>query len=120
MVCYPLALHVLSWFCMARTSNRNPLILTPEQRQTLQEVARSRTHPVRAVQRAHMLLAYAERTPIADIARLAHTTRATVYKCLDKALAMGWEAGLQDLYHRPQAPVITPEAKAWVVALACT
>ena len=83
-------------------------------------MARSRTHPVRAVQRAHILLAYADQTPIADIARLANTTRMTVYKCLDKALAMGWEAGLQDLYHRPKAPVITPEAKAWVVALACT
>lgn len=120
MVCYSLVIHVLSWSCMARTSNRNPLTLTPEQRQRLQEVARSRTHPVRAVQRAHILLAYAERTPIADIARLFHTTRTTVYKCLDKALAMGWEAGLHDLYHRPKAPVITAEAKAWVVALACT
>jgi len=38
------------------------------------------------------LLAYADQTPIADIARLANTTRMTVYKCLDKALTMGWEA----------------------------
>jgi len=27
----------------------------------------------------------------------------------------GW-TGLSDLYHRPKEPVITPEAKAWVVA----
>ena len=33
---------------------------------------------------------------------------------------MGCEAGLSDLYHRPHDPVITPDAKAWVVSLACT
>ena len=46
--------------------------------------------------------------------------RPTLYKCIDKALNTGWEAGLKDLYHRPKDPVITPEAKAWVVSIACT
>jgi len=44
----------------------------------------------------------------------------TVDKCINKALSMGVEAGLADLYHWPKNPVITPEAKAWVVSLACT
>ena len=33
--------------------------------------------------------------------------------------AMGVAAALKDDYHRPRAPVITEEAKAWVVHVAC-
>ena len=43
-----------------------------------------------------------------------------IYKCIDKALAAGVQMGLKDRYHRPRAPEITDEAKAWVVSLACT
>ena len=32
---------------------------------------------------------------------------------------MGIVEGLKDKYHRPQEPVITEEAKAWVINLAC-
>jgi transposase len=39
---------------------------------------------------------------------------------VDKALAMGANAGLRDLYHRPKEPVIGQDAKAWVTSLACT
>ena len=37
-----------------------------------------------------------------------------------KALAAGAQSGLKDRYHRPKEPVITQEAKAWVLSLACT
>jgi hypothetical protein len=47
-------------------------------------------------------------------------SRVTIYHCLHKALEMGMEAGLKDLYHRPEEPVIDSAAKAWVVHLACT
>lgn len=105
---------------MAGKSRRATLILTSEQQQELQSIAQSRALPLREVQRAQILLAYADRKPIGTIATHVHTTRQTVYKCIDKALEMGWKAGLCDLYHRPKEPVITPESKAWVVALACT
>ena len=105
---------------MADKTKRNPLILTAKQRQSLQTVAGSRTAPVREAERARILLAYADRLPLQSIARAVGVSRPTVYKCIDKALTMGWEAGLKDLYHRPKDPVITPEAKAWVVSIACT
>ena len=41
-------------------------------------------------------------------------------KWISKALQMGAVAALQDTYHRPKQPVITEEAKAWVVHLACS
>lgn len=47
-------------------------------------------------------------------------TRKSVRKWIDKALAMGADAALQDTYHRPHAPVITEEARAWVIHLACS
>ena len=55
-----------------------------------------------------------------EVSAKANVGRPTVYKCIDKALAMGYEAGLKDLPHSPKKPEITLEAKAWVTHLACT
>jgi hypothetical protein len=46
-------------------------------------------------------------------------SRPTIYKCIDKALAAGVNAGLRDRYHRPHAPQIDDAAKAWVTDLSC-
>ena len=96
------------------------MILTDKERKRLESLATSRKAPAREIQRAKILLAYSNQVPIQNIARDVGVNRQTVYKCIDKALAMGCEAGLSDLYHRPHDPVITPDAKAWVVSLACT
>ena len=47
-------------------------------------------------------------------------SRPSLYKCIDRALAAGVEVALKDKYHRPRAPVISAEAKAWVLHLACS
>ena len=47
-------------------------------------------------------------------------TRKSVGKWIDKALAVGADAALQDAYHRPKAPIITDGAAAWVAPLACS
>jgi transposase len=105
---------------MADKTQRSPLVLDEQQRRQIQTIAQSRTAPLREVQRAKVLLAYADHVPLATIATQTGTSRPTVYKCIDKALSMGWEAGLKDLYHRPKDPTITREAKVWVVSVACT
>ena len=79
---------------MAGKSRRAKLTLTAEERQNLQSISHSRTASVRKIQRAQILLAYADQKPIVTIARLIGATRQTVYKCIDKALEMGWKAGL--------------------------
>jgi hypothetical protein len=43
---------------------------------------------------------------------LTHVSRPTIYKWMEKSLAMGIEEGLKDKYHRPKQPVITEEAKS--------
>ena len=106
---------------MADKTQRTPLVLNDRERQKIQGIAQSRTALLRDVQRAKILLAYADRVSLSSIAMPTGTTRPTVYKCIDKALSMGWEAGLRDLFHRPKEPTMTPEAKAWAVSLgACS
>ena len=105
---------------MARTTGRASLVLTDEQSAKLSELAGSRTAPVREAERAGVLLKYAQGTSISEIQRQLGVSRPTIYKCIDKALAAGVQAGLKDTYHRPRAPEITDDAKAWVVSVACT
>jgi transposase len=105
---------------MARTSGRAALVLTPEQRATLEELAASRTAAAREVERAKVLLGYAAGTSITDLQRRLGFSRPMIYRCVDKALAAGVQMGLKDKYHRPHEPEITDEAKAWVVSIACT
>jgi transposase len=104
---------------MSRKSQKEKLILDQEKKEKLQLLASSRTEPVREVQRANILLRYSEGIPIADIERIVHVSRPTIYKWVNKSLAVGIEEGLKDKYHRPREPVITEEAKAWVINLAC-
>src|SRR5690349_16582772 len=74
---------------MARKSGRGKLTLSAEERERLRQLSGSRTVPKREVERAQMLLRYADGADIAEIAREIKVTRATVYKCIDKALAAG-------------------------------
>jgi transposase len=105
---------------MSKKSKRPPLELNEEELRVLESIANSRTLPKREVERAHILLLYCNGFGIQDIATSLRTSRPTIYKCIDKSLAMGYEAGLKDLPHTPQQPGITLEAKAWVTHLACT
>jgi transposase len=104
---------------MGRKSGRAALVLSEEQRAMLCELAGSRTAPVREAERAGVLLRYAQGTSISEIQRQLGVSRPMIYKCIDKALAAGIQVGLKDAYHRPFAPEITEEAKAWVVSVAC-
>ena len=105
---------------MARTTARARLTLVPEEKDDLSRIAKSRTEPAREVERAKILLKYADGVSISDIQRELGISRPTIYKCIDKALAAGVRTGLKDRYHRPKEPEITEEAKSWVVSLACT
>ena len=105
---------------MARKTMRPPLVLTDDNKKLLTELAGSMTAPAREVIRAKVLLHYASGADITSIKRQAGISRPAIYKCIDKALAAGVQAGLKDTYHSPKAPEILDDAKAWVVSLACT
>ena len=105
---------------MARKTKRAKLILTTEQQLKLNRLSQSRKASVREVQRAKILMHYADEEPISQIQKLVNVSRPTIYKCIDKSLAAGVEAGLKDFFHRPFDPIIDDAAKTWVVNLACT
>ena len=104
---------------MGRRTGRAPLVLNAEQRSMLRELAGSRTGAQREVERAKVLLAYAEGKSPTEIERMVGVSRPTIYKCIDKALAAGVAMGLKDRFHRPHAPQISEAAKAFVIDLAC-
>jgi transposase len=105
---------------MPGKSRRPKLKLDEKQRRELLKISQSRTAPIREVQRANILLNYANGKDISSIKKELNISRPTIYKCIDKALAAGIETGLKDKYHRAKEPLITEEAKTWVVNLACT
>ena len=104
---------------MPRKTQKAKLVLSKEQQEELKKTVQSRKAPIREVQRANILLRYSEGMPITEIEKLTHVSRPTIYKWMEKSLAMGIEEGLKDKYHRPKQPVITEEAKAWVMSIAC-
>ena len=102
---------------MSTQSTRAVLALSPSDQAKLTTLSRSATAPMREVVRAKVLLRYADRMSISQIQREVGVSRPTIYKCIDKALAAGVEAGLKDRYHSPRAPEIRADAKAWVVSV---
>lgn len=105
---------------MARKTMRAPLALSDDSKKLLTELSGSMTAPAREVIRAKVLLHYANGADISSIKRQVGISRPAIYKCIDKALAAGAQAGLKDTYHSPKVPEILDDAKAWVVSLACT
>src|SRR5712672_1830690 len=90
-----------------------------EQRRRLLEIARSRTEPTSRVERARIILAYLDDPSAYAVARTIGVTQQTVTRCLERAAELGV---IEALDNRPRAerdPVITAEAKTWLVALAC-
>lgn len=66
-----------------------------------------------------MLLDYARGRRISDIARSLAVSRDSVEDCLDRAQEVGPLAALRDRAGRGRPRLLTPEAKIWVVELAC-
>ena len=86
---------------------------------TLGATARSRTEPASRVERARMLLAYRDDPSFFAVAQGMGVHHQTVQRCVERALAYGPIAALDDRPRPGKEPTITAEAKAWVVNLAC-
>ena len=105
---------------MPRVPRHPALVLTVEEKDHLNQLRQSRTASMRDVQRAQILWRYHDGETVTQIARALKTTRNSVVKWIGKALQMGVMAGMKDTPHKPREAVITDDAKAWVVHLACS
>jgi DDE superfamily endonuclease len=104
---------------MARASTRPRLVLSAEENCHLDQLRQSKTAAFRDVQRAQILWRYHAGETVSQIARGLKMTRKSVLKWIDKSLQIGAKVGLKDTPHKPREAVITDDAKAWVVNLAC-
>ena len=104
---------------MPFVSQRPKLKLTEEERTWLQRLSRSRSEAAGRVQRAKILLRYHSGDTVSAIAAALRTNRPRVERSIAKALELGVRSALQDLPGRGRRPTLSPEARAWVVALAC-
>src|SRR5205809_7621753 len=95
------------------------LAIAGEEIETLVALSRSRTEPASRVSRAAMLLAYREKASFFAVAQRLGAHHQTVQRCVERAVAYGALAALDDRPRPGKEPVITPEAKAWLVSLAC-
>ena len=85
----------------------------------LRAIARSRTEQASRVERARMLLAYRDDPSFFAAGRRMGVHHQTVQRCVERAVAYGPLAALDDLQRPGRARRITAEAKAWIADLAC-
>lgn len=95
------------------------LAISEQETETLTALSRSRSEPASRVSRAAMLLAYHDNPSFFAVARRLGVHHQTVQRCIERAESYGPLAALDDRPRPGKEPVITPEAKAWLVSLAC-
>ena len=95
------------------------LIIEHEDLAKLRTIARSRTEPASRVERAQMLLAYRDNPSYFAVAQALGLHHQTVQRCVERAVAYGPMAALEDRPRPGREPTITVAAKAWLVSLAC-
>lgn len=98
---------------------RPKLTLISEVKDKLEQIAKSRSEKISRVERAKMILGYSRNESISSIARKLSTNRPKVDRCIDKALQFGALAALDDLPRSGKPQEITPEARVWLINLAC-
>jgi hypothetical protein len=106
-------------------SNNEPqqgLLLSCEVRSKLEELVRARTRPAHHIERASILLSHADGQPVKEIATSLRLQPSKIYRCLNRARAVGIEKSHllgDDLPRSGSPPTITPESTLWILSLAC-
>ena len=85
----------------------------------LRMIARSRTEPASRVDRARILLGYSENSSFFAVGQALGLHHQTVQRCVERAVAEGPMAALDDRPRPGREPSITLEAKAWLTLLSC-
>src|SRR5437762_1157952 len=104
---------------MARWRQAVEVAMTDEEIGSLTILSRSRTEPASRVERAQMLLAYRENPSFFAVGQRLGVHHQTVQRCVERAVAYGPLAALDDRPRPGKQPTITAEAKAWIVDMAC-
>src|SRR6267143_1900457 len=104
---------------MSRWRQSVELAMNDDDIAKLMLISRSRMERGSRVDRAKMLLAYRENPSYYAVGHAVGAHHQTVERCVELALAYGPLTALDDRPRPGKEPIITPEAKAWLVSLAC-
>src|SRR5450631_552621 len=104
---------------MARWRQAVELAMKDDDIERLTVISRSRTEAASRVERAQMLLSYRENPSFFAVGISLGVHHQTVQRCVERALAYGPMAALDDRPRPGKEPTITREARAWLVSLAC-
>lgn len=103
---------------MARTK-AHPIVLTPQEREALERLGRSRTAPHRAAQRARLVLLAADGATDDEVAQRVGASVATVWRWRHRFVAERL-AGLEERPRRGRPPRYTQAHRVRAVTLVCT
>jgi len=104
---------------MAARRRAIELALGDEDKARLRSIAQSRTEPASRVERARILLAYREDPSFFAVGRALGLHHQTVQRCVERAVAEGPMATLDDRPRPGRERSITLEARTWLISLAC-
>lgn len=104
---------------MPFVSKRPKIKLSDEEIEFLTSLSRSRTAQAREIERAKIILLSYYGKNDSQIAKELGINRQNVILCMKKALNFGINQALDDLPRSGRPPEITPEARAWIISLAC-
>src|SRR3984893_10567314 len=107
------------WKVMAAWRRAIELSLGDGDTAKLRLIAHSRTEPASRGERARILLAYREDPSFFAVGRALGLHHQTVQRCVERAVAEGPMAALDDRPRPRREPKISLQAKAWLVSLAC-
>lgn len=100
-------------------SQKPALALSAEVRERLEALTRARGEPFHRVERARVVLAFADGETVSSIARRMRSNRPRVERTINRALQVGVLASLEDLPRSGKPRSVPAEARAWLVSLAC-
>jgi len=104
---------------MAAPRRISDLVIGRKDLLALKSISRSRSEPAGRVARARMLLAYRKDPSFFAVGCALGVHHQTVQRCVDRAIAQGALAALDDNARPGREPVITAEARTWLLDLAC-
>ena len=100
-------------------SKRPKLKLNDKELEYLTSLSHSQTKPVRTVERAKILLLSYNGKNDSQIAKELDINRQKVIRCVKKPIFYGINEAIDDLPRSGKPKTITPEARAWIISLAC-
>ena len=104
---------------MAAPRRVSDLAIGEEELAELELISGSRTEPAGRVCRARMLLAYREDPSFFAVGVALGVHHQTVQRCVARAITDGALVALENRARPGREPVITQQARAWLIDLAC-